>query len=193
EHPATLLALAAVAPAARTAAAGSAVLGAELLVDLHQLAALLGREQRADREHRAQALLLELGLRAADLVGLREHRGRIGGVGREQRVHLVVQGVERFALRLALLAAGLGQRADPLARRGVEVQAFGVALEDALDAGTVRPVGSGAGARLRGAGARPEYERGRGERGPPDSPRTAPSLLHRLTPSPSIRRSSIAS
>src|SRR5262249_26469735 len=60
----TLLALAAIAPAARPAVARlSPVLGAELLVDAHELSALLGREQGADREHRAQALLLEVRLR----------------------------------------------------------------------------------------------------------------------------------
>jgi hypothetical protein len=111
------------------------VLGAELLVDAHELAALIDAEQRADREHRAQALLLQLGLRAPDRVGLLHHRVGVGGVGREQRVHLVVQAAQGVALRLRLRGAGFGERADLVARRVVEVQALGVALEDAFDAG----------------------------------------------------------
>jgi hypothetical protein len=125
-------------------------------VDAHQLAPLLGRQQRADLEQRREAVLVERRLGGADAVGEPHHRVVLGRVFREERPHLLAERVELGLEALVLGTRGVCGGADLRERRSVEPEPLGVALEDRVERRLLAMVT--ALARERGCGEARERE-----------------------------------
>jgi hypothetical protein len=94
------------------------------------LLSLLGGQQRADLEHRAEPVLVHLDLSCSDAVDLLHHSGFIGSALREQRLHPLMQFAKLGVELISLLFRFLDDAPNCAERLVIEAQRFGVFLDE---------------------------------------------------------------